>query len=53
MVKSLPPLHDVAQMAGLQLPEYLGKVPNVDSVAASVAKAEAATKNAAKVATTK
>ena len=53
MVKSLPPLHDVAQMAGLQLPEYLGKVPNVDSVAASVAKAEAATKKAAKVATTK
>ena len=53
MVKSLPPLHDVAQMAGLQIPEYLGKVPNVDSVAASVAKAEAATKNAAKVATTK
>ncbi|MBQ8708703.1 MAG: SPFH domain-containing protein [Succinivibrionaceae bacterium] len=26
MVKSLPPLHDVAKMAGLNLPEYLGKV---------------------------
>ena len=26
MMKSLPPLHDVANMAGLNLPEYLGKV---------------------------
>lgn len=26
MVKSLPPLHDVAKMAGLDMPEYLGKV---------------------------
>ena len=26
MMKSLPPLHDVANMAGLDLPEYLGKV---------------------------
>ena len=26
MIKSLPPLHDVANMAGLDLPEYLGKV---------------------------
>jgi flotillin len=24
MVKSLPPLHDVAAMAGLELPKYLG-----------------------------
>jgi len=24
LIKSLPPLHDVAQMAGLDLPEYLG-----------------------------
>ena len=24
MVKSLPPLHDVAAMAGLDLPKYLG-----------------------------
>lgn len=38
MVKSLPPLHDVAQMAGLQLPEYLGKIPEVESVAKNVAK---------------
>jgi len=26
LVKSLPPLHDVASMAGLELPQYLGKV---------------------------
>ena len=26
MMGSLPPLHDVAKMAGLELPEYLGKV---------------------------
>ena len=26
MIKSLPPLHDVAKMAGLELPEYLGEM---------------------------
>jgi hypothetical protein len=26
MIKSLPALHDVASMAGLDLPAYLGKV---------------------------
>jgi len=26
MIKSLPALHDVAQMAGMELPEYLGEV---------------------------
>jgi len=26
MVKSLPPLHDVASMAGVELPDYLGKI---------------------------
>jgi len=26
MVKSLPALHDVVGMAGVKLPEYLGKV---------------------------
>ena len=26
LVKSLPPLHDVAQMAGVDLPEYLGEM---------------------------
>ena len=26
MMQSLPPLHDVAKMAGLELPDYLGKM---------------------------
>jgi flotillin len=26
LIKSLPPLHDVAGMAGIELPEYLGKI---------------------------
>jgi flotillin len=26
MVKSIPPLHDVASMAGVDLPDYLGKI---------------------------
>jgi flotillin len=26
MMQSLPPLHDVANMAGIDLPGYLGKV---------------------------
>ena len=26
LVRSLPPIHDVAKMAGVELPEYLGKV---------------------------
>jgi flotillin len=33
MVKSLPPLHDIAEMAGLDLPKYLGdmrQVPETD-----------------------
>jgi flotillin len=30
MVKSLPPLHDVAAMAGLDLPKYLGDVKMAD-----------------------
>ena len=30
MVKSLPPLHDVAEMAGLDLPKYLGDMKKVD-----------------------
>ncbi len=32
LVKSLPALHDVAQMAGMELPEYLGKVKPVNGV---------------------
>jgi flotillin len=31
-VKSLPPLHDVANMAGLKMPEYLGSVQNSKNV---------------------
>ena len=26
LIKSLPPLHDIAKMAGLELPEYLGEM---------------------------
>jgi flotillin len=26
LIKSLPPLHEVARMAGVELPEYLGEV---------------------------
>jgi flotillin len=31
MVKSLPPLHDVAQMAGIELPKYLGEITPAES----------------------
>ena len=31
LVKSLPPLHDVAGMAGLELPGYLGKVKDQEA----------------------
>ena len=37
MVKSLPPLHDVAKMAGLELPTYLGSVKGKDHAAAAAA----------------
>ena len=26
LIKSVPPLHEIARMAGVQLPDYLGKV---------------------------
>jgi flotillin len=26
LIKSLPPLHDVAEMAGIELPKYLGEI---------------------------
>ena len=32
LVKSLPALHDVASMAGLELPEYLGKASKDEKV---------------------
>jgi len=31
MMGSLPPLHDVANMAGIELPDYLGKVKDVSA----------------------
>ncbi|MGD9161364.1 MAG: flotillin domain-containing protein, partial [Desulfobacteraceae bacterium] len=31
MVKSLPPLHDVAEMAGLDLPKYLGDMKKMEN----------------------
>ncbi len=30
MIKSIPPLQDVAQMAGVQLPDYLGKMADTE-----------------------
>ncbi len=41
MLQSLPPLHDVAEMAGLDLPDYLGKLKN-DQQNASPAPEESA-----------
>ncbi len=32
MVKSLPPLHDIAEMAGLDLPKFLGDMKAVESI---------------------
>jgi len=31
MMQSLPPLHDIAGMAGIDLPDYLGKVKSMES----------------------
>jgi flotillin len=31
MIKTLPPLHDVAKLAGLNLPDYLGSVEGESS----------------------
>jgi hypothetical protein len=31
MIKTLPPLHDIAKQAGLDLPEFLGSVTVEDS----------------------
>ncbi len=39
MVQSLPPLHDVASMAGIDLPNYLGKVQSQEEKTASSAPA--------------
>jgi flotillin len=35
MVKSLPPLHDVAAMAGLELPKYLGDAKTTEVAVAA------------------
>lgn len=44
LIKSLPALHDVASMAGLELPEYLGKIsPN--SIGEEIAEKRAALKS--------
>ena len=40
MVKSLPPLHDVAKMAGLDLPAYLGEVKKASAAADTVVQGE-------------
>jgi flotillin len=44
MIKSLPPLHDVAKMAGVELPEYLGKVGKTISEEVAVAAAKPVSK---------
>ena len=36
LIKSLPPLHEIAQMAGVELPSYLGKVSDGDGDAPKV-----------------
>jgi len=36
LIKSVPPLQDVASMAGVQLPEYLGKMVDEKKVEAPV-----------------
>ncbi len=42
LIKSLPPLHDVAGMAGVELPGYLGKVASAADEGSSVAEGGAA-----------
>ena len=32
LVRSLPPIHDVAKMAGIELPEYLGELSNPEDI---------------------
>lgn len=39
LIKSLPPLHEVAAMAGIELPKYLGEMSQ-DSVAAKTSQSE-------------
>ena len=53
MIKSLPPLHDVANMAGLDLPDYLGKVQEsaVSGTVSREEKAETKSENSSEVKT--
>jgi len=44
LIKSLPPLHDIAEMAGLELPKYLGDMKTDVEENKSVGKAEAVDK---------
>ena len=38
LIKSLPPLHEVARMAGIELPEFLGEAKGPDAPGKPVAK---------------
>ncbi|MHB1349908.1 MAG: flotillin family protein [Desulfobulbaceae bacterium] len=44
LVKSLPPLHDVAGMAGIELPKYLGEISSKDAPSAPADKQKASDK---------
>jgi flotillin len=45
MVKSLPALHDIAEMAGVELPEYLGKIVGKGSLSEAPVQSETNTQN--------
>lgn len=36
LTKALPPFHDIAKMAGIELPQYLGEMSNADSAPAAL-----------------
>ena len=42
MMQSLPPIHDVAAMAGIDLPKYLGEMTDADAKEAAEPAAPAA-----------
>jgi flotillin len=48
LIKSLPPLHDVAAMAGIELPKYLGEIAQEQS-APKTAQAKPASSDPGKV----
>ncbi len=45
IVKSLPPLHDIAEMAGLELPKYLGRMDDTKDTGAADKSEEAPEKS--------